>query len=82
MTCTEGANIGMTRSILDANENNLNLYEAFPYIIQNGDKFDAFPSCDRTMTHCGRFGNLDRFRGFAPASENFMAGKDRLASGN
>jgi uncharacterized phage protein (TIGR02218 family) len=82
VVCILGNNKGVRRAILDANEENLNLTESMPYIIEAGSQYDCFPTCDRTMATCARFNNLDKFRGFAPVTPNFLPGKDRLSSGS
>lgn len=72
ITFTSGANTGLTRTIKSTSGDTIFLAQNFPYTINVGDTFTAYPGCTKTIDVCSNvFFNSLRFRGypFVPTSE-------------
>lgn len=64
MLCTEGANIGVTRSIKTYISGVATPAEPFKLPVSAGDKFSFWRGCAKTMVACKAFNNMQHFRGF------------------
>jgi len=72
---TSGDNIGIRRSLLQADAGLFTVSVPFPNKMKSGDTFDYYPGCDKTPETCrDRFSNLENFYGFCymPAPEEAL----------
>lgn len=62
---TSGNNAGFVRTITDWTAPNvISLMNPFPFDVQIGDAFEAFPGCNKTEDTCDLFANRDNFGGY------------------
>lgn len=68
---TSGANDGFSRTVRLWSSGTFTLLAPFPFTVQAGDTFDAYPGCNKTMATCTAFANLDNYGGepFVPVPE-------------
>jgi uncharacterized phage protein (TIGR02218 family) len=64
MMCTEGANVGVSRSIKTFAGNIAVPAQPFQNAVQTGDKFTFWRGCAKTMVACQAYNNMQNFRGF------------------
>lgn len=63
VTMTSGNNNGLIRGVRDWNSSTFSLISPFPYTLQIGDAFTAYPGCDKTLATCILFNNLLNYGG-------------------
>jgi uncharacterized phage protein (TIGR02218 family) len=87
LTFTSGANTGFAREVkLDPNTNAgvLEVWEAFPEVIANGDAYTLSPGCDRQYLTCKNiYNNLVNNRAygiFIPGTDAILAGPTAVAA--
>lgn len=68
---TSGQNAGFSRTVREWTLGTFTLLNPLPFDVLPGDTFTAYPGCDKQMTTCALFANLDNFGGtpFIPAAE-------------
>lgn len=76
VTFTTGANRGKTIEIVDYDEVTctVTLFEATPYEIAQGDKFNIAQGCDKMFATCKVYANQNNFRGepHVPGQDEYM----------
>jgi hypothetical protein len=74
---TSGPNTGRTIEIVgyDATSGLVTLFEAFPYVIGIGDRFELAQGCDKMFATCKLYANQNNFRG-----EPQVPGQDEMLS--
>jgi len=78
LVCLTGLNAGVLRQVRVDVDGALQLFEAFPEDIEEGDTFTLSPGCDRLASTClNKFDNLPNFRGYGL----LIPGIDALLSG-
>ena len=78
LTWESGANAGRSCEVRDWVEasSRITLFLPQPFAIEVGDKFRAYPGCDKRLSTCtGRFANVLNFRG-----EPHLPGQDAMLS--
>jgi hypothetical protein len=62
---TSGDNSGCRRPILSDIAGVVTVIWPFPNVIANGNTYEIYPGCEKTITTCqDRFNNIENFRGF------------------
>ncbi len=64
-TFTSGANVGISRDVLewDSTGRNMRVFLPFPFDIEVGDTLTIQPGCDKRLATCKTFNNVLNFRG-------------------
>ena len=74
MVMTSGANAGFSRGVRTWDGTVFTLISPFPFTMQSGDAFTAYPGCDKSQVTCNKFSNIANYAGenFIPVPETAL----------